>query len=239
MRRIGARSKSAGFSANGQVDGRPRRGWSSACWLAVVGFACGALGPAQACPQTYIESYRFDYLDPAKAWNLEDLSSNHCDANVRRLKGSAKHGVRRLLMHDIDYTLAHMPNHHPCLMAVVQYQAKKGYPFFPEESRFPSAECYLLNAQFLFPHDFYLWSLLGVNHYHLGNYDAAIKAFQAVLEKQPRNAEVLYNLGLTYFAQKDYTKAEEAARKAYELGFPLPGLKRKLRAVGAWSAGAS
>lgn len=221
------------------LSGTSRRGRALFRWLAVLWFMCGAAVPALACPKTYIDSYRFDFLDPSKAWNVNDLNTNHCDANVRSLKGSARHGVRHQIMNDIDFTLAHMPNHHPCLMAVVRYQAKKGYPFFPAERRFPSAECYLRNAQYLFPDDFFLWSLLGVNHYHQGKYDAAVKAFLTVLEKQPRNAEVLYNLGLTYFAQKDYTKSEEAARKAYQLGFPLPGLKRKLRAVGAWSDDAS
>ena len=43
-----------------------------------------------------------------------------------------------------------------------------------------------------------------------------------------------YNLGLVYVRKKDFDRAREAAKLAYGLGIPLPGLKNKLAAAGQW-----
>jgi hypothetical protein len=43
-----------------------------------------------------------------------------------------------------------------------------------------------------------------------------------------------YNLGLAYVEIKRYPEALEAAHKAYALGFPLPGLRDRLKSVNAW-----
>ena len=44
-----------------------------------------------------------------------------------------------------------------------------------------------------------------------------------------------YNLGLVYFALRKYDQSLLHAQKAYQAGFPLPGLRRKLSSVGKWS----
>lgn len=46
------------------------------------------------------------------------------------------------------------------------------------------------------------------------------------------SAELQYALGLSYLDAKQYEEAREHARKAYELGYPLPGLRDKLRTAG-------
>jgi len=46
------------------------------------------------------------------------------------------------------------------------------------------------------------------------------------------SAEMKYALGLAYFQEKDYKKSRDYARQAYELGYPLPGLVKKLKEVG-------
>ena len=50
-----------------------------------------------------------------------------------------------------------------------------------------------------------------------------------------KSAELFYLLGLVQFDLKDYAASREAAKSAYALGYPLPGLKRKLAAAGQWS----
>jgi tetratricopeptide (TPR) repeat protein len=47
-----------------------------------------------------------------------------------------------------------------------------------------------------------------------------------------QSAELQYFLGLISFDSKEYPKAVEYARKAYALGYPLPGLRNKLQAAG-------
>jgi tetratricopeptide (TPR) repeat protein len=49
------------------------------------------------------------------------------------------------------------------------------------------------------------------------------------------SAEIQYNLGLLNFETGNMDAAVQNARKAYSMGYPLPGLKRKLQASGHWS----
>lgn len=46
------------------------------------------------------------------------------------------------------------------------------------------------------------------------------------------SAEIHNALGFAYLNAKDYEKARQHARQAYELGFPLPGLRDQLAAAG-------
>lgn len=65
----------------------------------------------------------------------------------------------------------------------------------------------------------------------------SVDAATAVLLKgseatEGRSAEIENALGLAYFQQKNFEKAREHARKAYSLGYPLPGLRDKLAKAG-------
>jgi tetratricopeptide (TPR) repeat protein len=66
-----------------------------------------------------------------------------------------------------------------------------------------------------------------------GKVEAAIE----VLERGNRasdgkSADLNYSLGLLYLKAKRLDDAEARARRAYELGYPLPGLKKQLAAAG-------
>ncbi len=67
-----------------------------------------------------------------------------------------------------------------------------------------------------------------------GRQNDAIEQYQEALRLQPENAIVNYNLGLMYVKEKDYEQAITYAKKAYGLGFPLPGLRKKLMKTGKW-----
>jgi tetratricopeptide (TPR) repeat protein len=54
------------------------------------------------------------------------------------------------------------------------------------------------------------------------------------LEKLGGDPNLNYNLGLAYFDLGDYDKALEQAKTAYSLGFPLPGLRDKLKRANKW-----
>ncbi len=59
----------------------------------------------------------------------------------------------------------------------------------------------------------------------------------AVLEKgnsmtNEKSAEINYALGLMYVEQRNYPAAQACATRAYDLGYPLPGLKHKLQRLG-------
>jgi len=50
----------------------------------------------------------------------------------------------------------------------------------------------------------------------------------------PNNFEAHYNLGLLYLDTKRPNKALEQAKIAYRGGYPLEGLKMRLKDAGVW-----
>ena len=50
--------------------------------------------------------------------------------------------------------------------------------------------------------------------------------------KEADYADAEYFLGHVYFELKQYDKAREHADKAYKLGYPFPGLRKKLERIG-------
>jgi hypothetical protein len=53
---------------------------------------------------------------------------------------------------------------------------------------------------------------------------------------QPDSMDVHYNLGLFYIEAREFDKAVFHAKEAYSLGYPLPGLKNRLKQLGHWPA---
>ena len=71
--------------------------------------------------------------------------------------------------------------------------------------------------------------------YRQKNYAEARRVLETGLEKVPEpTAEMHYFLGLVLVKQKAWEEAREHAVEAYTMGYPLPGLRRKLKAVGHW-----
>lgn len=66
-----------------------------------------------------------------------------------------------------------------------------------------------------------------------GKYDAAIEILLAGNEAtQGSSAEIHYFLGMAYLKLNQLDEASEHATQAYSLGYPLPGLRNKLAALG-------
>lgn len=69
-----------------------------------------------------------------------------------------------------------------------------------------------------------------------GKYDEARDVLQAGLARaKPVTAELHYFLGLVLLKKNDYEQAEKHAKAAYAQGYPLPGLRNKLKAAGHWT----
>ena len=66
------------------------------------------------------------------------------------------------------------------------------------------------------------------------NSDAAIQQLNEAHRLAPESAEIQYNLGLTLLSLGEVDAAARHAHDAYALGYPLPGLRRKLEAAGSW-----
>ncbi|MEA3642642.1 MAG: hypothetical protein VBE63_22260, partial [Lamprobacter sp.] len=69
-------------------------------------------------------------------------------------------------------------------------------------------------------------------YYRANRLPESKKYLEKAVSMAPENAEINYNLGLTLFALGEFDSARMRARKAYKLGYPLPGLRNKLSEKG-------
>ena len=147
-------------------------------------------------------------------------------------------GNRGKLPSDIDYTLRAFPNHHRALWAMARFFLRMPKDD-PNTQRAlaegfggsPPPECYFQRAKLFSPEDPMVSMVFGIYLHKRGMPDAAIEEYRLAEQNMPEHAELFYNTGLAYFDLKDYETAKKFANRAYKLGYPLPGLKRKLAGV--------
>ena len=178
----------------------------------------------------------FDYTDSAnRSGNnasqspLELVESAHFTPSVEHLiKGNTAS-----LGGDLAYTLRVFPNHHRALMSIgkLALRDKK----LRADGASYSVECFFDRAIRFKPDDGVVRMVYGIYLSQSGNLEKAIEQMEEAVRLQPENANVNYNLGLLYMKKKNYEQANIYAKKAYKLGFPLPGLKNKLIDAGKWS----
>jgi tetratricopeptide (TPR) repeat protein len=97
-----------------------------------------------------------------------------------------------------------------------------------------SVDCWFDRAMRFRPDDGQVRLIYGITLLKANRVPAAIQRLDEADKLLPNDPNVQYNLGLAYFDEKDYDKAHEYAKKAYALGFPLPGLRDKLQRVNKW-----
>ncbi len=185
---------------------------------------CGELDPeGQYGPYDYTNAY-------ARKYKLPVVERGHFTSNVKHLQSG---NTTSYIGGDIDYTLRAFPNHHPALVSMTKLSLREKTAR-PRGARY-SVECYFDRAMRFKPGD-------GIVHMIYGNYllklggrsDDAIEQYHEAVRLEPENANINYNIGLLYLKKKDYELAIVHAKKAYELGFPLPGLRNKLIKSGKW-----
>jgi tetratricopeptide (TPR) repeat protein len=142
-------------------------------------------------------------------------------------------GSSGLIGGDLDYTLRAIPNHHRALATLAKV-AVRTKTLQVAGARYP-VECYFERAARFRPDDGGVKAEYGNYLYAMGKTDKAFQMFKEAVELSPDNPTINYNLALTYFQKKDYDNSLLYAKKAYALGFPLPGLKNKLAAAGKWN----
>lgn len=198
--------------------------WASAilCLVCLSGHAENLCGP--------VERYQSggDYTHPEDRQNLVAVEQYHFTPNVERLT----RGESGSLGGDLDYTLLHFPNHHRALSALARL-GLRDKTNKPSGTRY-SIECYFDRAIRFRPDDPTVRSVFGGYLLSLGQHEHALEQLQEAARLAPDDATIQYNLGLLYWKLKDLPHARAAAQRAYQLGFPLPGLKTKLEAAGEW-----
>ena len=159
----------------------------------------------------------YDYTSPiAHKEMLPIVEKHHLTPNVLNLE----QGETGSIMTDLDYTLRAFPNHHVALYTLGRYALREGYKFNP---KYYTVDCYFKRAMAFKPDDGYVYMIYGLYLQKSGDYKKALKEYTVALKLLPENAELYYNMGLLY------NEAEKYANKAYELGYPLPGLRDILK----------
>ncbi|MEM7082336.1 MAG: hypothetical protein AAF465_06350 [Pseudomonadota bacterium] len=173
----------------------------------------------------------FDYSNPVDfRTKLKVVEDHHFDAGVESLRGHARKPDQ--LGGDLDYTLRAFPNHHRALYAVVKYASSKN----PKHRRpLPKTpECYFQRAITFQPRDGKVRLLYGLFKSRQKQYSEAKMQFAEAERLMPESAEVQYNIGLVLAKNKEYDDAYQYAVRAYDMGYPLPGLRNILRRAGKW-----
>ena len=169
-----------------------------------------------------------DYTDAEERRFLGMVEQYHFTPDVEGLR----RGNTGTIASDLNYTLMMFPNHHRALAAMGKL-VLRDKTLKPSGAKY-SIECYFDRAMRFRPNDGIVRMVYGNYLLKAGQTDKAIKELQIAVDLEPENPTINYNLGLLYLKQKNYEQAKTYAKKAYELGFPLPGLRNQLKQAGKW-----
>ena len=133
---------------------------------------------------------------------------------------------------DLDYTLRAFPNHYRALMSMSKLSLRENRPT-PAGAHY-SIDCYFDRAFRFQPDDPMPRLIAGLHFTKQARRDEALENFALAEKLSDGNANLHYNLGLGYFDLKEFDRSLVNAKKAYAAGFPLPGLREKLRHAGVW-----
>lgn len=204
-----------------------------ACWegatalCALLLYAACACAHAQCGTAVRIDSGG-DYIDPKDSGNLRTVESAHFTKDVENLV----RGASSRIGDDLAYTLGHFPNHHRALASIARMALRY------KTGKVPGAKftvvCYFERAIQFSPKDASVRMIYASYLLAVGQPDTALLQLREAVQQAPRHPTLNYNLGLLYAKRKDYEQARIYAWRAYELGFPLPGLKNQLSAAGQW-----
>jgi tetratricopeptide (TPR) repeat protein len=165
----------------------------------------------------------YDYNDPmARNELLPKVEQHHFTPNVEMLRA----GQSGTISSDLSYTLRAFPNHPRALDAVSRYVLKGGRLIDPS---IPTADCFFKRAMAFRPDDETVRMLFANYLTRRGERDDARAQYEKALELAPESAETNYNAGLFFLQDGDLARAKKLAEVAYANGYPLPGLREKIR----------
>lgn len=179
---------------------------------------------AAVCPE--FRGRGLDYTNHADRKQLGIVEKFHFTEDVRTLRK----GASSFLVDDLEYVLNFFPNHHPALNALTRLCLREGTTR-PKHAD-ADLECRFLWAMKAQPKDAMVPVIQGVYYLRAGQNDKAIKSLERAAKLAPENPEVHYNLGLALYKLEDYERARTHAKKAYQGGYPLPGLRNLLKEAG-------
>ncbi|MFA3790724.1 tetratricopeptide repeat protein [Aliiglaciecola sp. SL4] len=138
---------------------------------------------------------------------------------------------------DLNYVLNKFPNHPKALLVAAKNQMRPDYTSqhkLRKDRFWPKKECYFQHALNRAPDDGLVHLVIAIFYHQYKNYEVAARHYQEAVKFAPENPEAHYNFGLFLMQVGEESKALEHAKKAYSMGYPLPGLKNMLIAVNKW-----
>ncbi len=181
-------------------------------------FACGSLQNAYG---------PFDYRSDKD--KLAIVEAYHLTPNVINLTSPQSAGA---VGGDLDYVLRAFPNHPIALMSMIKLGEKEKV-IKPKGAKY-GVECYFQRALRFRNDDTTVKMLYAAYLAKSGKRTEALAMLDEMVNAEEETANFYYNIGLIYFELKDYDKSLSYAQRAYALGFPLPGLRDKLKRAGKW-----
>lgn len=200
--------------------------------------ACNGFAQTSVCDIQLGGGYGpFDYQDPENKvptpadpmGRIKRVENVHFRPETEFLQ---VRNVERLAS-DIQYTLNIFPNNFRALISLSRLELKLGGRL-PPNSNGKSAECRFNYAFDFKPDDPYVLMAYGIHNHLRKQNKEALQAYKQAEALGLDATQFNYNFGLLYFDLGDYDNALLYAKKAYDAGFQLPGLKSKLQSIGKW-----
>lgn len=179
---------------------------------------CGSL-------QNAYGPYDYTSLEQRRS-KLPIVESGHFNSDVENLI----RGQSGKIYEDLEYTLRAFPNHPRALWAMSRLHLREGTKRLA--GGLYTIECWFDRAIRMNADDSTVRYIFGMYSHKSGNFEEAAANYLRALSLDDGYAEVHYNLGLLYLETGQIELAKEQAIEAYRLGYPLPGLKRKLKESG-------
>lgn len=185
--------------------------------LAFIACLCTAL----AAPAEEQLNY-YDLSDPRAVNLLGNVEKFHLPPGVSKMRT----GQYIQAMADFEFVLNRFPNHPKALLLMGEASLKMNQPGKAQRRFEQAIELYPKTAR--------TYMVYGIFLHKRRQFNDAVKQYTQSIELNPNSSEAHYNLGLAYLALKQYGLANEQAQIAYAQGYPLPGLRNKLKKVSAW-----
>jgi tetratricopeptide (TPR) repeat protein len=205
------------------IDVLSRRGLAHLAFALALSFAATW---AYACGELTNGYGPYDYRSDKD--KLKVVHDYHFSPDVEFLRA----GMSGYIGGDLDYILRAFPNHHRALRSM-DLLGRKEKTEHPRGTRW-SVECYFDRAIRFRKDDAMVRMLYGIYLVARDRKKDGVDQLQAAEKLGASGANFHYNLGLAYFDLGQHEAALVHAKKAYDLGFPLPGLKDKLKRAGKW-----
>lgn len=163
----------------------------------------------------------WDYTNPETHQYLPRVEGSYFPQHVENLSGDPTQGAISAAK-----TLRVYPNHHRALYTVMRYY--RDYPNDKHDNKIYTMECLFKRANFFSPSDPMVYMLNGMYYHWNSDFVGSKMKYLQAYELAPENPQINYNLGLMYYDQGDYENAAKHAEIAYDGGYPLQGLRKKL-----------